>query len=166
MKKLLNILTAMLLAFFSTSCLTSNLDDLEEFEDANITGIQGCYWRYYGSETHPGSQDVEIKQVRIASGNWTITKESETNPEANFDIQFSQNFPKAERPKFNTNQLVVVFNISQGAVIKPIEGSATLGVPGDWSKPNKYEVTAANGTKKIWTVSLDEIFNKDILSDY
>lgn len=163
MKKFLRILTAFFLAVFTTSCLDSNLEDLPEFSDAKITGVQGCYWRYYGANTNPGSGEKEVLQVRIASGNWTVLSETDDAAEANFDIQFSTSFPESERSTFSTSKLVVVFNISQAAVIKPLEGSATLGVPGDWSKPNKYEVTAADGSKKIWTVSLDEIFNKEIV---
>ncbi|WP_410520867.1 DUF5018-related domain-containing protein [Bacteroides cellulosilyticus] len=28
-----------------------------------------------------------------------------------------------------------------------------MGKPGDWSKPNKYEITAADGSKKVWTIT-------------
>lgn len=166
MKKFLNIFTTLMLAVLATSCLERNLEELETFSGADITGLQGCYWRYYGTETNPGSGELEVKQVRIASGHWEVTSETETAAEAQFDIQFNQNFPKDQRPKFTTKQLMVVFNISQAAVIKPIEGAPVLGKPGDWSKPNKYEVTAADGTKKIWTVKLDEILSPEILEDY
>lgn len=166
MKNLLRIFAALILMAFASSCLENNLEELDEFSDAEITGIQGCYWRYYGTEKNPGSGEQKVEQVRIASGNWEIVNDSETAAEANFDIQFNDNFPKSQRPKFNTKELVVVFNISQAAVITPLEDSAVLGKPGDWSKPNKYEVKAADGKTKIWTVSLDEILNSEILDDY
>lgn len=44
--------------------------------------------------------------------------------------------------------------ISTAARIFPIEGSPVLGTPGDWSKENKYEVMAVDGTKKIWTIKV------------
>ncbi|MDE7236705.1 MAG: hypothetical protein K2N66_02660, partial [Paramuribaculum sp.] len=56
-----------------------------------------------------------------------------------------------------TSELVVVLNISTAAVIEPLDGAPALGVPGDWSKPNKYQITAANGKKKVWTVTLELI---------
>lgn len=163
MKKLLRILTVLCLAVLTSSCLTHGLKDLKEFSGADITGLQGCYWRYYGTNVNPGSGEKEVLQVRIASGIWTVTNETENSADATFVIQFSDSFPMSERSTFSTKNMVVVFNISQAAVIKPIEGSATLGVPGDWSKPNKYEVRAADGTKKIWTVSLAEIRNGHIV---
>lgn len=166
MKKVLSIFAVLMLAVSVTSCLKNNLEELDTFSGADITGIQGCYWRYYGTGTNPGSGEQEVEQVRILSGNWEVSNETETSAEATFDIQFDGNFPKSQRPKFTTREMIVVFNISQAAVIKPLEGSPELGKPGDWSKANKYEVTAANGKKKIWTVSLDEIFNSYILEDY
>ncbi|MEG0468180.1 MAG: hypothetical protein RR551_07875, partial [Mucinivorans sp.] len=44
--------------------------------------------------------------------------------------------------------------LSTAARIIPLNGSPVLGVPGDWTKPNKYEVTAANGSKSVWTITV------------
>ena len=63
-------------------------------------------------------------------------------------MQASSNFPAEERPKFTMSNVVVSLNISTAAMIQPIDGAAVLGKPGDWSKPNKYEITAADGSKK------------------
>lgn len=46
------------------------------------------------------------------------------------------------------SNVVVSLNISTAAMIQPIDGAAVLGKPGDWSKPNKYEITAADGSKR------------------
>ena len=156
MKKFIGILTAFVLAVFTTSCLESNLEDLPEFSDAEITGLNNVYYRYISDELHPGTQDYKVKQVRIPNGIWTVTSDTEEEASATFVIQFSQSFEQF-KGKLTLEELVVVFNISQGAVIRPIEGSAVLGTPGDWSGENKYEVTAANGKKKIWTVKIGEI---------
>jgi len=48
----------------------------------------------------------------------------------------------------------VIVNISTAAIVSPIEGAPQFGKPGDWSKPNRYKVKAANGDEQIWTVSL------------
>lgn len=161
MKKFLRILAAFFLAVFSTSCLDSNLEDLEEFSGANIKSLNNVYYRYISDEFHEGTQDYKVKQVRIANGNWEVLKnDDETGEaEAQFDIQFSSSFEQFKGKLDMSKDIVVVVNIDQAAIIKPIEGSATLGAPGDWSKPNKYEVTAADGTKKIWTLKIDQIFN-------
>ena len=50
---------------------------------------------------------------------------------------------------------MVAVTISTAATIKPINGAPKLGVPGDWTKDNQYEVTAADGTKKVWTIVVE-----------
>ena len=161
MKKFLRILAAFFLAVISTSCLESNLEDLPEFSDKNITGLNNVYYRYISTEFHEGTQDYKVKQVRIANGNWEVLKnDDETGEaEAQFDIQFSSSFEQFKGKLDMSKDIVVMVNLSQGAICEPIEGSTVLGAPGDWSKPNKYKVTAADGSVKIWTLKIDEIFN-------
>ena len=161
MKKFLRILTAFFLAVFTTSCLESNLEDLPEFSDKNITGLNDVCYRYISDEFHEGSQDYKVKQVRIANGNWEVLKNDDEagEAEAQFDIQFSASFEQFKGKLDMSKDIVVMVNLSQGAICEPIEGSTALGVPGDWSKPNKYKVTAADGSVKIWTLKIDQIFN-------
>ena len=45
-------------------------------------------------------------------------------------------------------------NLSTAAVIAPQDGAPTLGTPGDFSTTRRYVVTAANGTKKDWTIQV------------
>lgn len=151
MKKILNILMLLLCAAVTTSCLESNLDDLDTYDGADITGLAGVYYRYYGTETIPASGEVQVKQVSLNYGNFKSDTDAAT---CEFACQLPSNFPSSEKANFSLSNVVVVLNISTAAVIKPVDGAPKLGVPGDWSKPNKYEVTAANGDKKTWTCTL------------
>mgnify|MGYP000843909696 CR=1 FL=1 len=57
------------------------------------------------------------------------------------------------KPEADLNSIVGYAVISPGAKIEPIEGSPVLGVLGNFSTPQKYKVTAANGiNSKIWEV--------------
>ena len=47
MKKIFNIITILLLTVFTTSCLDSNLEDLDTYKGKDIIGIAGVYHRYY-----------------------------------------------------------------------------------------------------------------------
>ena len=67
----------------------------------------------------------------------------------------TNNIPEAERGNFTEAKAVVAVTISTAATIKPINGAPKLGVPGDWTKDNQYEVTAADGTKKVWTIVVE-----------
>ena len=67
----------------------------------------------------------------------------------------TNNIPADERPNFTESKAVVAVTISTAATIKPIGDAPKLGVPGDWTKDNQYEVTAADGTKKVWTIVVE-----------
>lgn len=149
MKKFINIIAALLLAVVSTSCLESGLEELDTYKDCDITGGE-IYWRYYGTDVIPGSGEQQVKQVRLARA---IEQNLETNT---FYIRYTTtNIPEAERPNFTEAKAVVAVTITTAAVIKPIGDAPKLGVPGDWTKDNQYEVTAADGTKKTWTIVVE-----------
>ena len=64
------------------------------------------------------------------------------------------------KPNRSADNLVVVVTLSAAAKIEPISGFPRLGIPGDWSKPNEYKVTAANGSTKKWTFTITGIDTK------
>ena len=149
MKKFFNIIAALLLAVVSTSCLDSGLEELETYKDCDITSGE-IYWRYYGTDVIPGSGEQQVKQVRLARA---VEQNLETNT---FYIRYvTGNIPEAERGNFTEGKAVIAVTISTAAVIKPIGDAPKLGVPGDWTKDNQYEVTAADGTKKTWTIVVE-----------
>ena len=149
MKKFLNILAALMLAVFSTSCLDSNLEELELYSDCNITSGE-AYWRYYGTEKIPASGELKVHQVRLPRA---VSADNENNI---FKIRYTTTSLNAEQAAlFTEGNVVVAVTISTAATIKPIGDAPKLGVPGDWTKDNQYEVTAADGTKKTWTIVVE-----------
>ena len=153
MKKLINILFTLLLAVVATSCLENGLEELDTYTDCDITSGE-IYWRYYGTDVIPGSGETQVKQVRLARA---VEANKETNT---FYIRYvTGNLPADQVSAFTTSKVVIAVTISTAAIIKPVDGSPTLGVPGDWSKPNKYEVMAANGDKKVWTIVVEPYQN-------
>ena len=153
MKKYFNIFVTMLLALFTTSCLENGLEDLDSYDGCDITSGE-IYWRYYGTDVIPGSGETQVKQVRLARA---VQQDAENNT---FYIRYvTGNLPADQVSAFTTSNVVIAVTISTAAIIKPIDGSPTLGVPGDWSKPNKYEVMAANGDKKVWTIVVEPYQN-------
>lgn len=153
MKKLINILFTLLLAVVATSCLENGLEELDTYTDCDITSGE-IYWRYYGTDVIPGSGETQVKQVRLARA---VEQDADNNT---FYIRYvTGNLPADQVGAFTTSKVVIAVTISTAAVIKPIDGSPVLGVPGDWSKPNKYEVTAANGDKKVWTIVVEPYQN-------
>ena len=91
-----------------------------------------------------------VKQVYLAA------TRSQNVEKRIYTIRYTtKNIPEKERANFTEAKVVVALTISTAATIKPINGAPTLGVPGDWTKDNQYEVTAADGRKNIWTVIVE-----------
>lgn len=149
MKKYFYLIAALFVAVLSTSCLESGLEELDEYSGCDITN-GNVYWRYYGEGKIPASGEQEVKQVYLAA--------SRTQDVENcvYTIRYvTGNIPEAERGNFTESKAVVAVTISTAATIKPIGDAPKLGVPGDWTKDNQYEVTAADGTKKVWTIVVE-----------
>lgn len=152
MKKFLNILAAMMLAVISTSCLEHDLEELDVYSGCDITRVD-IYWRYVSDEVHPGTGENKVVQKYMAA--YSRTYDTETC-ECKIRYTIAQaGMTAEEKAAFTDTKAVVIVTISTAATIKPINGAPELGVPGDWSKPNQYEITAADGTKKVWTITAE-----------
>lgn len=151
MKKYLNIIAALFLAVVCSSCLERNLEELDTYDGKEITSIAGVYYRYYDSGIIDASGEQAVKQVSLSVSNTQIDVEAGT---CSLDVAVPTNFPASEAGKVNARELVVIVNISTAAIIRPIDGAPAFGTPGDWSKPNRYLIKAADGGQQEWTVSL------------
>lgn len=148
MKKYLFILLAFLGCMTMTSCLESGWEELDTYDGTEITGLVGTYFRYIDpSASIPASGQNKVLQVQLNTENTQRDTEAGT---LTFDVTVPASYTG---PDVKASELVVIVNLSTAAVVKPVEGAPKFGVPGDWSKPNKYKVTAANGDTQIWTVT-------------
>lgn len=144
MKKYLSIFGIMLMTLFSmTSCLEHGLEDLDAFEECRITAWPAVYYRYYTGDQMAVNGQQQVKQIQL-------TRKAGSNDYDEGDTFFEltvapDNVPADEKPNVKLDNLVVTISVSTGATVEPIEGAPRLGVPGDWSKPNKYKITAADG---------------------
>lgn len=152
MKKFIKVLILFTAASFLSSCLDYNLKTLDTYDGSEILGVQGVYHRYYLNTTIPVSGERQVKQngLTVSNQNKDIQKAEYT-----FDVSVPSNFPSGEVANVSASNLVVVLNVSSAAIVEPQEGSPKLGVPGDWSKPNKYLIKAADESSTIWTVKLN-----------
>lgn len=134
---------------FLNSC---DWEDLPTYEEAEISAVQ-FYYRWAGDAKDPITQEPVVKEVRlnttsdVDSGSATIHA-TVTVPEAGGD------FTEAIRNQVSTSKLWGQVTVSTAARITPVEGSAALGTPDDWSTERKFSVKAANGSTKIWTIKI------------
>ncbi len=153
MRKYTFILVGILVMTMS-SCLKSRLEDLPEFEESDITAVPRVEYRFVSDEISNVNNQNIVKYVNLTINKRQIDKDNKTViieatvPNAN------TNFPTSERDKVDRSNLVVVVSVSTAARIFPIGDAPKLGVPGDWSKPNKYRVEAANGSSSEWTIEV------------
>lgn len=133
------------------SCLNHDLEELPTYDGNDITSVVSVYHRYYSNTTIPISNAKKVLQNQLQVTSSNIDKKNKT---VSIQVKIPTNFPKEEVDKVNKNNLVVILGISTAAIIAPAPDAPKLGVPGDWSKPNKYVVTAANKSMAEWTVTL------------
>ena len=134
-----------------TGCLDHGLEDIDTYNGADITSIEGVYYRYTTDKILNVSGEPQVKQIALKMVQPTIDPETGT---VEVTVEPTVNFPAEELSKLSVDNLVVCLNISVASVIRPIGGSVKLGVPGDWSHPNSYEIIAADNTKKEWTITV------------
>ena len=70
---------------------------------------------------------------------------------------YNGSFTDAVRQNVSLSNLIAYIDLSTAARIMPLNGAPKLGSPGDFSaKEFKYQVTAADGTKREWTIKITD----------
>lgn len=145
MKKIVYLLFCTLFSLSLTSCLESGLDDLPAFEDAEIATMNFEY-RWF-DETAQQMYVVKLKTTAAIDSEAATVTCDVTVPAA------GNNFPEAARALATQSNIVGYCDISTAAVIAPAGDAPKLGAVGDFTGSDmRYTVTAADGTKKTWTV--------------
>ncbi len=148
--KFIKIILAMLVMALSfNSCLEHDLEDLPTYEGNDITAGYAWY-RYLGEDKINASGEYQVIQKQLQRTAQAIDTDAAT---CNLSFKVPTNFSEKEKNNVNLNNIVVAVQISSAAVMTPVDGAPTLGVPADWTSPHKYAVKAANGDTKIWTIT-------------
>lgn len=139
--------------FFVCSCSITDGDykKLELFTDNNIITFKFII-KLKASNIN-GIEYVQVinlstKDIIIDNNQHTVIISEVIVPDA------SETFAESERTKITLQNLIGVATISTGATIKPADGGAPLGVPGDYSRPRKFVVTSADGSTQAWSVEV------------
>ncbi len=148
----MKIISKLLIFLCSLPLLTACWDELPAYEEAEITKV-GFYHRFAGSGTDAVTGEPIMVETEL-SCTYEINSEAATVyvdvtvPDANGE------FTEEERNNVSQSNLWGYFNVSTAARVVPINGSPALGTPGDWTVPQEYRLTAADGTTKDWTVTI------------
>lgn len=144
----------MLLPIF-TSC---GWEDLPSYEEADITGVQFRYrWK---SDVYKDDITGEPLILEMQMGSQPKIDAEAGTIEVTVNVPNPQSYFTSEvRETVEQNNLVGQVTLSTAARIAPADGHKVLGRPDDWTVPHNFVVTAADGTKKNWTITV-VAFNK------
>lgn len=142
-----------------SSCLKHGLDDnLPRFKDALITDV---FMEYRFEVASPPAGASPVSVVNLGLSDKQFKKKEDTPGAAADSVIFnvtvpgsSGSFTAAERDKVTKANIIFMSNISTAATMEAVEGSPRAGVPGDFSQPRKYKVTAADGSSRTWVVRI------------
>lgn len=156
MRYILSALASAALALGVASCLEKDLETLEVYSGSDITA-GFAYYRYVDqSATLPASGENRVvqRQYTLVGRPSIAVDERQSTGTIRLTFTPSGTFSEAERAACGLNPMVVAVSVSTAAVVTPLDGSPALGTPADWTRPHTYEVRAANGTSKRWTISV------------
>ena len=127
-------------------------EELAAYEEAEISAVQ-FYYRWASDIKDPITGEPVVKEQRLDTSNKVDQTKATievtvTVPDAKGD------FNETIRSQVSAGKLWGQVTVSTAARITPIEGSAPLGTPDNWSQERKFRVTAANGKNKDWTIKI------------
>lgn len=144
-------------ALLSVSCLKDdlsggNLSPLAEMTDFRL------YFEWKDTTVDQRGTANEFARITVKAIQFDYTKA--VNSKAGtikITPAFPLGFPAKYKSVATTKRIWGVAFISSAAVIAPLPGAPALGAPADFSNPAAYQITAANGDKKTWTVTVDPL---------
>lgn len=150
MKTLLNFLILILLVVTNTSCLKSGLDELETFDQNDITNVRFEY-RWW---------DEADKRMRVIEMNVDKTFDNDKKEIfCSINVPTANNsFTAAIREQVSLQTLAINVDASTAVRITPVGNAPQMGTfPADFSaKEFTYKVTAGNGNEANWTISISD----------
>lgn len=151
-KNILLFATILVCVLGLCSCLTSGLDPLPAYEDADITNFK---FEHRWSIKEGTSDKLQVKEMTV---DLSIDKEKNVVSAKITVPPAGEGFLQNEREKVSLKSIVGYCSLSTAARIEPIGSAPRLGVPGDFSQsPMTYKVTAADGkTVKEWKLIITE----------
>lgn len=150
MKTLYNYLILVLLLIINTSCLKAGLDELETFDQNDITNVRFEY-RWW-DETEKRMRVIEMEVDKTIDNEKKEIYCSIRVPEAN------ANFTATIREQVSLQTLAMNVDASTAVRITPVGNAPQMGTfPADFSaKEFTYKVVAGNGNEANWTIIISD----------
>ena len=150
MKTLYNYLILVLLVIINTSCLKAGLDELETFDQNDITNVRFEY-RWW-DETEKRMRVIEMEVEKTIDNDKKEIYCSIHVPAAN------TTFAADIREQVSLQTLAINVDASTAVRISPVGNAPQMGTfPADFSaKEFTYKVVAGNGDTANWTIIISD----------
>ncbi|MBD5241224.1 MAG: hypothetical protein K2H50_05390 [Paramuribaculum sp.] len=128
-------------------------EELPSYEGADITACR-FFYRWASNEYKDDVTGEPLILEMEMTTSFSIDDEAGT---ANIQVTVpnaQSYFTNEVRSQVSQNSLCCQVTLSPAARIAPADGHKILGIPDDWTEPHKFIVTAADGTKKAWTITV------------
>lgn len=150
MKTVYQYLSLIVLIVFNTSCLKAGLDELETYDQNDITNVRFEY-RWW---------DEAGKRLRVIEMGVTKTIDNKTKEiECSIKVpEATSTFTTAIRNQVSLSTLSINVDASTATRITPVGNAPAMGTfPADFSaKEFVYSVMAGNGDKAKWTIKIKD----------
>lgn len=150
MKTLYNYLILVLLVVINSSCLKAGLDELETYDQNDITNVRFEY-RWW-DETNKRLRVIEMSVEKTIDNDKKEIYCSIHVPAAN------ETFTAAIRELVSLQTLAINVDASTAVRISPVGNAPQMGTfPADFSaKEFTYKVVAGNGDTANWTITISD----------
>lgn len=130
-------------------------EELPAYDDANIDQVQ-FYCRYASpTDKDPITGEAMIRNVQLSVNDLSINTDAGTVSLTVSATNQKASIPESVYSAMALNNLVCSVTISTAARIEKTDNHKALGLPDDWTSPHAFVVTAANGNKKNWTITVN-----------
>lgn len=156
MKAINSCVIALLIMSIFSSCLKSNLPELPYWEDNFINNVFVEH-RYNGPKSRYNEPIVVYQKLTVTN---MVVDSVKSRIEFTLTVPSPVGtFTAEEKAKVRQNNLWVYIDVSTAATVAPVGNTPPLGDPTDLTKEHTYEVTAANGDKRTWTIAVTSFVN-------
>lgn len=142
-------ISALLIMTLFSSCLKKDLPNYPLWDGNYITNVYVEYRWADSTNMYDGKPVVAFQRLNVTmqidSVNNVINL-SLTIPPAN------GSFTNVQRSNINENHLWISFDVSNSATVAPVGNTPKPGYVTDLTQSQTYQVTAANGQKRTWTI--------------
>lgn len=147
--RLIHIITGVAFVLLFSSCLKKDLPALPLWNGTEVTNV---YFEYRYLDTANLWQGAPVAAYQALDVIRTVDTAHSTINLAVTVPPVKGSFDAVQRAKVSQDHLWCYMDVSTAATVTPVGDAPAPGYFGDFTKPQQYKVTAADGSSQVWTL--------------